>query len=256
MPKSSMFDLKGKRALITGSSRGLGFAMAKGLAEAGAEILINGRDTHLLGEAAKSLSEQGANVKAIAFDVTSPDSIADAIEHIVENIGPIDILINNVGVIIRKPLLDFPAEKFERMMSINVDAMFYVCKAVGPHMIARGSGKIINISSGSGILARAGNIPYGVSKAAVNSLTRGMAAEWAPHGLNVNAIAPGMMAAGMNEDILNDAKSNAFVSASVPAGKWGKPEDIVGAAVFLSSDAASYVNGHILVVDGGLTATL
>lgn len=256
MPKTNRFDLTGKRALITGSSRGLGFALAQALAEAGAEIIINGRDTHALGDAAKTLGSQGAKVTALAFDISSTDSISGAVDYAENEIGPIDILINNAGHIARGPLIDFPADKFERLMSLNVDALLYVSQAVAPHMIARGNGKIINISSSAGKLARAGNIPYSATKAAVDSLTKGMAAEWGPHGLNVNAIAPGLIGAGMNKDVLNDGVLNQFISESVPLARWGKPEDIMGAAIFLSSQAASFINGHTLVVDGGLTATL
>lgn len=142
------------------------------------------------------------------------------------------------------------------MMQLNVDALLHVSQAVAPHMIARGSGKIINIGSTAGKLARAGNIPYSASKAAVDSLTKGMAAEWGPLGINVNAIAPGLIGAGMNSDVLNDKKLNDFIAERVPLARWGQPQDIVGAAIFLSSPAASFVNGHTLVIDGGLTATL
>ncbi len=256
MPQPALFDLKGKRALITGSSRGLGLAMAEALGDAGADIILNGRDTHQLGAAAKTLGERGANVTALAFDISSIDSITAAIDYAENDIGPIDILINNAGHIARGPLLDFPADKLDRMMQLNVDALLHVSQAVAPHMIARGSGKIINIGSTAGKLARAGNIPYSASKAAVDSLTKGMAAEWGPLGINVNAIAPGLIGAGMNSDVLNDKKLNDFIAERVPLARWGQPQDIVGAAIFLSSPAASFVNGHTLVVDGGLTATL
>lgn len=256
MPQPALFDLKGQRALITGSSRGLGLAMAEALGDAGADIIINGRDTHQLGAAAKTMGERGAKVTALAFDISSIDSITAAIDYAENDIGPIDILINNAGHIARGPLLDFPADKLDRMMQLNVDALLHVSQAVAPHMIARGAGKIINIGSSAGKLARVGNIPYSASKAAVDSLTKGMAAEWGPLGINVNAIAPGLIGAGMNSDVLDDKKLNDFIAERVPLARWGQPQDIVGAAIFLSSPAASFVNGHTLVVDGGLTATL
>lgn len=254
-PTLDLFDLTGKRALVTGSSRGIGFALAKGLAGAGAEILLNGRNTQALGNAAKTLAEQGATVKALAFDVTSPDSISEAITHIEAEIGPIDILINNAGMQYRASLEDVPHDKFEQLMVTNINSIFYVSQAVAKSMMARKTGKIINICSVTSALARAGITPYVTSKGAVANMTKGMAADWAKHGLNVNGIAPGFFKTDLNEALATDPKFSEWLENRTPMGRWGELKELVGAATYLASDAASFVNGHILYVDGGIVAT-
>ena len=252
----SPFDLTGKRALVTGSSRGLGLAMATALARAGAALVLNARDAVALGAAAQDLAATGANVRAVAFDVTSRDSVNDAITHIEDEIGPIDILVNNAGMQFRSSLEAFPPEKFDQVIATNLTSVFNVSQPVARHMIARGAGKIINICSLLAELSRPSIAPYAATKAAVANLTRGMAVDWAKHGLNVNGIAPGYFATEMNDALLKDDKFNAWIESRTPMGRWGQPEELGGAAVFLASDAARFVNGHILYVDGAFTATV
>ena len=252
----SMFSLAGKRALVTGSSRGIGYAIATALAAAGAEIVLNARDKVALGAAAATLAETGATVRGVAFDVTSPDSIADAIGYIETDIGQVDILVNNAGMQHRAPLEDFPDDIFERLMATNVTSAFLVSKAVVKAMIARGDGRIINICSLMSGLARNSITPYAVSKAAIANMTRGMATEWARHGINANGIAPGYFKTELNAALVANAEFTAWVEKRTPAGRWGNVEELGGAAVFLASPASTYVNGHILYVDGGFTATV
>jgi gluconate 5-dehydrogenase len=252
----SPFDLTGSRALVTGSSRGLGLAMARALAEAGAEIILNARDTTALGAAAADFAAAGHKVNAVAFDVTSRESVSDAIGHIEDEIGPIDILINNAGMQFRSSLESFPPEKFDQVIQTNLTSVFNVSQVVSRHMIARGRGKIINICSLMSTMSRQSIAPYAASKAAVANLTRGMAVDWARHGLNVNGIAPGFFATELNAALTSDEKFNAWIETRTPMGRWGKPEELGGAAVFLASEASRFVNGHILYVDGAFTATV
>ncbi|HVX82027.1 MAG TPA: SDR family oxidoreductase [Devosiaceae bacterium] len=242
--------------MVTGSSRGIGFGIAEALAGAGAEIILNGRNVEALGAAAERLASGGARVKAVAFDVTSAESVADGIGHIEAELGPIDILINNAGMQHRSSLEDFPADKFDEVIRTNFTSVFTVGQAVAKRMIPRGRGKIVNICSIFTNVARFSVAPYSASKAAVANLTRGMATDWARHGLNVNAIAPGYVRTELNEALLKNAEFNAWVERRTPMGRWAEPSELGGAAVFLSSDAASFVNGHILFVDGGFTATV
>ncbi|MFB2531514.1 SDR family oxidoreductase [Paracoccus sp. p4-l81] len=247
-----MFDLTGRRALITGSSQGIGFALAQGLAAAGAQVVLNGRDRAKLEQAAARLP--GADM--LAFDATDHDAVRTAIDaH--EGAGqPIDILVNNAGMQHRAPLEDFPADAFERLLQTNIASVFHVGQAVARHMIGRGRGKIINIASVQTALARPGIAPYTATKGAVGNLTKGMATDWARHGLNVNAIAPGYFDTPLNAALVADPTFSAWLEKRTPAGRWGKVEELQGACVFLSSDAASFVNGHVLFVDGGITASL
>ncbi|MEO8756384.1 MAG: glucose 1-dehydrogenase [Devosia sp.] len=256
MDRLSQFSLAGKRALVTGSSRGIGFALATALADAGAELILNSRDTSALGEATANLAAAGARARGVAFDVTNADSVADAVEFIEAEIGPIDILINNAGMQHRAPLEDFPEDKFEQIMATNVTSVFLVGQAVARCMIPRGAGKIVNICSLMSSVARASISPYATSKAAVANLTRGMATEWARHGLNVNGIAPGYFKTPLNAALTADPEFNGWLTKRTPMGRWGEVEELGGAAIFLSSDAASFVNGHILYVDGAFMATV
>jgi len=256
MSKASPFDLSGRRALVTGSSRGLGLAMARALGEAGAALVLNGRDGEALGRAAADLAAEGHAVRAVAFDVTSRDSVNEAIAHIEDEIGPIDILVNNAGMQFRSALEAFPPEKFDQVIATNLTSVFNVSQPVARHMISRGRGKIINICSLLAELSRPSIAPYAATKAAVANLTRGMAVDWAKHGLNVNGIAPGYFSTEMNEALLKDDKFNAWIAGRTPMGRWGDPEELGGAAVFLASEASRFVNGHILYVDGAFTATV
>jgi gluconate 5-dehydrogenase len=251
-----MFDLTGLRALITGSSQGIGFALARGLAGAGAEIVLNGRDTAKLAEAAKVLKGEGAAVHQLSFDATDHHGVRKAVDDFEAATGPIDILINNAGMQHRTELQDFPPEAFERLLQTNVASVFHVGQAVARHMIERKRGKIINIASVQTALARPGIAPYTATKGAVGNLTKGMATDWAKYGLNCNAIAPGYFDTPLNAALVADPEFSGWLAKRTPAGRWGEVDELVGAAVFLSSAAASFVNGHILYVDGGITASL
>ena len=256
MDSLSQFSLSGKRALITGSSRGIGFGLARALAGAGAEIVLNSRDPEALGKAAAELGAEGAKVTAVAFDVTSQDSVNDAIEHIETQQGPIDILVNNAGITHRGPLEDFPADKFEHLLAGNVMSVFMVGQAVARHMITRRTGKIINVCSLMSALSRPTNAPYAATKAAVANLTRGMATDWAQYGLNVNGLAPGYFKTELTEPLVNNPEFSAWVEKRTPMRRWGEVNELGGATIFLASDASRFVNGHILYVDGALTVTI
>lgn len=247
-----LFDLTGKRALVTGSSQGIGFALAQGLAAAGAQIVLNGRDAGKLAEAAARIP----GAATLAFDATDHDAVRSAVDGFEAEVGPIDILVNNAGMQYRTPLEDFPADAFERLLQTNVASVFHVGQAVARHMIGRGRGKIINIASVQTALARPGIAPYTATKGAVGNLTKGMATDWAKHGLQCNAIAPGYFDTPLNAALVADPTFSAWPEKRTPAGRWGKVEELVGACIFLSSDASSFVNGHILYVDGGITASL
>ncbi len=251
-----LFDLAGRTALITGSSQGIGHALAGGLAGHGARVVLNGRDPARLSEAAASLRAAGHDVHELAFDATDAAAVAEAVNRFETETGPIDILVNNAGMQHRTPLEDFEAEDFDRLMRTNVNSVFYVGQAVARHMIARGAGKIINIASVQAALARPGIAPYTASKGAVTNLTKGMATDWARHGLQVNAIAPGYFDTPLNAALVADADFCAWLEKRTPAGRWGKVEELVGACVFLSSAASSFVNGHTLFVDGGISVSL
>ncbi|SPF78010.1 SDR family oxidoreductase [Pseudoprimorskyibacter insulae] len=252
----SLFDLTGRMALVTGSSMGIGQALAKGLAEAGATIVMNARNPERLAESAAALRAEGHTVHELAFDVTDHDGVRAAIDRFEAEVGAIDILINNAGMQFRTPLQDYPHDMFEKLLATNVTSVFNVGQAVARHMIGRGKGRIINIASVQTKLARPGIAPYTATKGAVANLTQGMATDWAPLGLNCNAIAPGYFDTPLNAALVADADFSAWLEKRTPAGRWGKIEELVGAAVFLSSDASTFVNGHTLFVDGGITACL
>lgn len=247
-----LFDLSGKRALVTGSSQGIGLALARGLAAAGAKVVLNGRDTVKLAAAAATIP----NAETLGFDATDHHAVRAAIDGFESATGPIDILVNNAGMQHRAPLEDFPPEAFERLLQTNIATVFHVGQAVARHMIARGRGKIINIASVQTALARPSIAPYTATKGAVGNLTKGMATDWAKHGLNCNAIAPGYFVTPLNAALVADPDFSAWLEKRTPAGRWGNVDELVGAAIFLSSDASSFVNGHILYVDGGITASL
>ncbi|WP_420861593.1 SDR family oxidoreductase [Algirhabdus cladophorae] len=247
-----LFDLTGKTALITGSSQGIGYALAKGLQDAGASVVLNGRDEVKLANAAQAL---GA-AHTLAFDATDHEGVAAAVNGFEAANGAIDILINNAGMQHRTELENFPADAFERLLQTNIASVFHVGQAVAKHMIGRGAGKIINIASVQTALARPGIAPYTATKGAVGNLTKGMATDWAKHGLQCNAIAPGYFDTPLNAALVADPEFSAWLEKRTPAGRWGNVDELVGAAVFLSSPASSFVNGHTLYVDGGITASL
>jgi gluconate 5-dehydrogenase len=250
-----LFDLSGKRALITGSSQGIGLAIAQGLADHGAEIVLNGRDGAKLAGAAVKLRARGHKVSTAGFDVTSAAAVREAVDAI-ERTGEIDILVNNAGMQFRSPLEDFPAERWEQLLATNVSSVFYVAQAVARHMIKRGRGKIINIASVQSELARPGIAPYTATKGAVRNLTRGMCTDWAKYGLQVNAIAPGYFKTPLNQALVDNPEFCAWLERRTPAARWGNVDELIGAAVFLCGSASSFVNGHTLNVDGGITVSL
>ncbi|MBN9075486.1 MAG: gluconate 5-dehydrogenase [Rhizobiales bacterium 65-79] len=253
---SDLFSLKGRLALVTGSSRGIGFALAEGLAAHGAAVVLNGRSAGTMEEAVAALAARGRETRGAAFDVTDRAAVSDAVGRIERDIGPIDILVNNAGMQFRAPLEDFPEDKWQEMLQTNISSVFFVGQAVAKRMIPRGRGKIINIASVQSELARPAIAPYTATKGAVRNLTRGMCADWARHGLQVNAIAPGYFRTPLNRALVEDPEFSAWLEKRTPAGRWGNVEELVGAAVFLASDASSFVNGHVLYVDGGITASL
>lgn len=252
----ALFDLTGRTALVTGSSQGIGLTIATGLAGAGARIVMNGRDDKKLADAAGELRAAGVTVNELAFDVTDHAAAARAVDHYEENTGAIDILVNNAGMQHRAPLEHFPAEDFERLMRTNVSSVFNVGQAVARHMIARGHGKIINIASIQSALARPTIAPYTASKGAVANLTKGMATDWGPYGLQANAIAPGYFDTPLNAALVADTDFTAWIARRTPLGRWGKLPELRGVAIFLASDASSYVNGQTIFVDGGMSICL
>ena len=251
-----LFDLKGRRALVTGSSQGIGLALARGLAEHGATLVLNGRDRSKLEAAAAALRDAGHLVDVADFDVTDAEAVKDGVDQIEREVGAIDILVNNAGMQFRAPLEDFPAERWEQLLKTNVSSVFYVGQAVARHMIGRGAGKIINIASVQSELARPSIAPYTATKGAVKNLTRGMCTDWAKYGLQVNAIAPGYFKTPLNQALVDSAEFSSWLEKRTPAARWGEVEELVGAAVFLASNASSFVNGHTLYVDGGITTSL
>lgn len=253
---STLFDLRGRLCLITGSSQGIGFALAKGMAEHGARVVLNGRDADKLEAASRDLRNQGLDVEGAPFDVTSHEAVVSGVERVEKSLGPIDVLINNAGMQFRSPLEDFPADRWEQLLTTNVSSVFYAGQAVARHMIGRGRGKIINIASVQAELARPGIAPYTATKGAVRNLTRGMCTDWAKYGLQINAIAPGYFKTPLNQALVDNPEFSAWLEKRTPAGRWGNVEELVGAAVFLASDASSFINGHTLFVDGGITASL
>ena len=250
------FDLTGRTALITGSSSGIGHALAIGLAGAGARIVLNGRDPRKLEAAAAKLRSDGADVVAMPFDVTDGAAVAAAIARIEAEIGFIDILVNNAGMQRRAPLEQFEEAHWHELMKTNVDSVFLVGQAVARQMIPRGRGKIINICSVQSELGRPNIAPYAASKGAVKMLTKGMAIDWGQYGIQVNGLGPGYFKTELTEALVSNAEFSGWLINRTPSRRWGDVEDLVGAAVFLASEASNFVNGHILYVDGGVTATL
>ena len=253
---AGLFDLTGQRALITGGGQGIGLGLARALGQAGAQVVLNGRRPEALAVAAAALSAQGISTRALAYDVTDATATRAAIDGFEGKIGPIDILIANAGLQHRAPLADFPPEAFERLFQTNVAGVFHSAQSVARHMIARKRGKIIAIASVGSALARASIAPYVATKGAVANLVKGMAADWAPLGLNCNALAPGYIRTPLNAALLADPEFTAWIEKRTPQGRWGEPDDLGGTVVFLASRASDFVNGQTIYVDGGITAVL
>lgn len=253
---ANLFDLTGRIALVTGSSAGVGLALARGLGRAGARVILNGRQPDRVAGAARILRDDGSSVFEMPFDVTDSKAVKTAIDQIENDIGPIDILINNAGMQRRGPLEDYPEEAWHELMTTNVDSVFYVSQAVARKMIPRGRGKIINICSVQSELGRPSIAPYTATKGAVKMLTKGMAIDWGKHGLQVNGIGPGYFKTELNQALVDDKAFSDWLIARTPSRRWGELEDLIGAAIFLASDASGFVNGQIIYVDGGVTASL
>lgn len=253
---ASMFDLTGRLALVTGSSKGIGLALAEAVAEAGAEIIINSRNPEELEKTRAKLAAEGHKVHAVSFDVTDQPLVEATVARIEAEIGPIEILFNNAGIQYRTPLDEFPVEAWRQVMATNLDSVFYVGQAVAKRMIPRGHGKIVNTCSLGSEIARQTIAPYTAAKGAVKMLTKGMCADWARHGLQINGIGPGYFKTELNRALFENPKFDAWVKQRTPAARWGDVDELKGVAVFLASDAATFVNGHIVYVDGGLVSAL
>ena len=250
------FDLSGKVALVTGAYRGLGFAIAQGLARAGAIVILNGRREEAVEAAAHKLHSQGLRSSTAVFDVTDRDAVTRNVTAIESDVGAVDILFNNAGIQRRGAIADFPQAQWDEIIATNLTAPFIVSQAVLPGMIAKKRGKIVHIASLMSELARPTVVPYTAAKGGVRQLTRGMAVELAPHNIQVNAIAPGYFATEMNRALIDNAEFNAWVCKRTPAGRWGEPDEVAGLAVFLASSASDYITGQLLVIDGGMSVAL
>ena len=251
MPGPS-FDLSGKTALVTGGGSGLGLAMAEGLAAAGARVVIVGRDRAKLDAAAQRIGAAGV----APCDLLDRAAIAPLVETVEREHGPVEILVNNAGIQHRAPVQDFPAEAWDRMIATHLSAPFFLAQNVARGMIARKRGKIINTLSVTSELGRPTIVPYTAAKGGLRMLTRGLAVELGPHNVQVNGIAPGYFTTEMNRALMDDPTFDAWVKKRTPAGRWGDPSELAGAAVFLASSAADYVTGQVIFVDGGFTASM
>lgn len=253
----TMFDLTGRTALVTGSSRGLGMALARGLLEAGARVVIHGRDPASAEATAASLGRAtGGQTRAAAFDITDTAAVDRGVAEIEAHWGVPDILVNNAGIQRRSPLLDFTKQDWDDLIATNLTSAFLVGQQVARGMVERGSGKIVNVGSVQSRLARPGIAPYSATKGAIVMLTRGMCADLGPHGIQANALAPGYFATELTAALVADEQFTSWVTNRTPAGRWGQGEDLVGALVFLASAASDFVNGQVLYVDGGMTAVV
>ena len=251
-----LFDLTGRTALVTGSSRGLGRAIAQGLADAGAAVILNGVDAGRLEAAAAEMRAAGHEVAEAGFDVTDEAAVVDAFARFDADGRTVDILVNNAGIQLRKPMVELSVAEWQRVIDTNLTSAFVVGREAARRMIGRGRGKIVNIGSLTSELARATVSPYTVAKGGIKMLTKAMAAEWGEHGIQANAIGPGYMITDMNQALIDDPKFDAWVKGRTPARRWGRPDELAGTAVFLASAASDYVNGQIIYVDGGMISVL
>jgi gluconate 5-dehydrogenase len=252
----NLFKLDGRIALVTGAGQGIGLAIAEGLAAAGAHVVLNGRDAGKLAKARDVIAAAGHEASIAAFDVTDQQAVEAGVATIEAEIGPIDILINNAGMQKRGAFVDFPVEDWHAVMATNLHSVFYVTQAVARRMVGRGRGKIVNIGSVMSKLGRPTIVPYTASKGAVSLMTQGLAAELGKHNIQVNAIGPGYIITELNQALIADETFSNWVKSRAPAGRWAETKELAGAAIFLSSEASNYVSGHLLMVDGGLTAVV
>ena len=253
---ATIFDLSGKTALVTGSSRGLGRAMAEGLARAGARIIVNGANVRRVEEAVSSIRGEGLSAEGSAFDVTDEAAVTSAFAQFDAAQIEIDILVNNAGIQLRKPMVELSTEEWRTVIETNLTSAFVVGREAAKRMIPRGRGKVINIGSLTSELARATVAPYSVAKGGIKMLTRAMAAEWAASGIQANAIGPGYMLTDMNKALIDNPTFDAWVKGRTPSKRWGRPDELVGTVIYLASSASDYVNGQIIYVDGGMMAVL
>jgi gluconate 5-dehydrogenase len=253
---TALFDLSGKTALVTGSSRGLGRAIAEGFAKAGARLIINGTDAARAEAAAGEFRSHGYQAQSCAFDVTDEAAIVQTFERFDADGVAVDILVNNAGIQHRKPLVEFTTAEWRKVIETNLTSAFVIGREAAKRMIPRGRGKIINIGSLGSELARPTIAPYTAAKGGIRNLTRAMAVEWAQHGIQANAIGPGYMLTDMNQALVSNPDFQSWLMSRIPAKRWGKPDELVGAAIFLASDASTYVNGQTIYVDGGMLAAM
>ena len=249
-------DLSGKVALVTGSTRGLGYTFARGLAVAGAHVVVNGRNEATVSKTVDDLSRQGLSVSGSSFDITDEVSVTSAVEEIITAHERIDVLVNNAGRQIRTPLEDSPLESWKEVIDINLSGAFITSKAVVHQMISRGSGKIVNICSLQSELGRKTIAPYSASKGGLKMFTRAMAVEWGQYNVQVNGIAPGYFLSEMTQPLADDEQFDGWLKGRTPAGRWGDPEELVAPLLLLCSEGSSYMNGHILFVDGGMSVSV
>ena len=250
----ALFDLNQKRVLVTGSSRGLGLAIARGLAEAGAHVILNGTDKDRLRQTQEGLQQEGHACAAYACDVRDEEQVHQTVSAIARDVGPIDVLVNNVGIHRRAPLLEQDPADWDAVLDVNLTAAWRVSRIVAPGMIERRAGKIVNIASLQSFAARPTTGSYAAAKGGLVMLTKAMAVEWGPYNVQANAIAPGYFHSDLTAPLAENPDFDAWVKMRSPANRWGEPHELVGPAVFLASDASSYVNGQVICVDGGWMA--
>jgi gluconate 5-dehydrogenase len=253
---TSLFDLSGRTALVTGSSRGLGRAIAEGMAKAGARLIINGVDSARVDAAVAEFRAAGHQADGVAFDVTDEEAVVKAFGNFDVAGTAIDILVNNAGIQHRKPLVEFTSAEWRKVIETNLTSAFVIGREAAKRMIPRKRGKIINIGSLGSELARPTIAPYTTAKGGIRNLTRAMAVEWAQHGIQANAIGPGYMLTDMNQALVDNPDFNTWLMSRIPSKRWGRPDELVGAAIFLASDASTYVNGQTIYVDGGMLAAM
>ncbi|MCB1835670.1 MAG: SDR family oxidoreductase [Geminicoccaceae bacterium] len=256
MSARTLFDLAGRTALVTGSTRGLGRAIAEGMGEAGASLVVNGRNSEATELAAAEMRAAGLNARAAAFDVTDESAVMAAFAQLDSDGIEIDILVNNAGIQHRQPMVELSLEDWQRVIDTNLTSAFLMGREAAKRMIPRGYGKVINIGSLTSELARATVAPYTVAKGGIRLLTKSMAAEWAQHGIQANAIGPGYMLTEMNEALTSNPEFDAWVKSRTPTGRWGRPDELVGTAIYLASRASDYVCGQLIFVDGGMISVL
>jgi gluconate 5-dehydrogenase len=252
----NIFSVEGKTAIVTGATGGLGFTFVRGLAMRGARVVMNGRNLDKLDQKIEILRKEGLEGYAYPFDVTNSDQVNHSVQRIEDEIGPIDILVNNAGITIRAPLEDYRDEDWVKVISTNLTGPYLIAKAAAKYMIKRRKGKIINIGSVQSELGRPSITPYTASKGGIKMLTKGMASDWARYNIQVNGIGPGYFKTELTRPLYENPEFDAWLCSRTPSNRWGEPDELLGALLFLSSEASSYVNGHMLYVDGGLISTV